>query len=159
MLKLLLISAWFLFHPVHVSITSLDYVPEKDLFKVFVRMYFDDFLLDYKLNNKTVSDADFSGNNPGTIELLQKYLSEKVIIKVNDRQLSGIINKYQNVDNEISMDLEFKAFRDPESITVKNLIMTGLYNDQLNMMIIRVNGFEQGIKLTSDQSEQTLNVK
>jgi hypothetical protein len=42
---------------------------------------------------------------------------------------------------------------------VKNLIMTGLYNDQANMIIVKINDFEQGVKLTSEATEQTFQIK
>jgi hypothetical protein len=35
MLKTLFFSIWFLFHPVHVTLTSIDYMPETDSFNVF----------------------------------------------------------------------------------------------------------------------------
>jgi hypothetical protein len=37
--------------------------------------------------------------------------------------------------------------------------MTELYADQANMMIIRVNDFEEGVKLTPEIREQTFNLK
>ena len=55
MLRTFFFQFGFFFHPVHVTLTSIDYVPEIDSFKVFVRMYFDDFLRDYKLDGKRYS--------------------------------------------------------------------------------------------------------
>jgi hypothetical protein len=37
--------------------------------------------------------------------------------------------------------------------------MTGLYSDQSNMIIVRINDFEEGVKLTSDLTEQTFKIK
>jgi hypothetical protein len=37
--------------------------------------------------------------------------------------------------------------------------MTGLYGDQANMIIVRADNFEEGVKLTSDITEQTFNIK
>jgi hypothetical protein len=38
------------------------------------------------------------------------------------------------------------------------LIMTSLYNDQSNMIIVRVNDFEEGVKLTSEKTEQSFKI-
>ena len=59
MFKALFISVWFLMHPVHVTLTSIDFVPDTGTYNVFVRMYFDDFLTDSKLNGNVVDDAEF----------------------------------------------------------------------------------------------------
>ena len=63
MLKPVIFSIWFLLHPVHVTITSIDYVPEIDSFKVFVRMYFDDFITDYKLTGVEINERNFHSDN------------------------------------------------------------------------------------------------
>ncbi|MBE3085942.1 MAG: hypothetical protein IMZ64_06970, partial [Bacteroidetes bacterium] len=127
MFKTLFFSIWLLFHPVHVTLTSIDYVPEMDSFKVFVRMYFDDFLRDNKLNGKEIQNKDFSIDNSSSRDVMEKYLGEKIIIKVNEKQLSGKLRDIKLADNEISMNLEYNAGKKPKTITVKNLIMTGLY--------------------------------
>ena len=159
MFKTLFFSIWFLFHPVHVTITSIDYVPEIDSFKVFIRMYFDDFLRDSKLNGTEIQDKDFSTKNSSSLNIMEKYLAEKVIIKVNEKQLSGKLQNMNLADNEISMNLEYGRGKNPRIVSVKNLIMTGLYNDMSNMIIVRINNFEEGFKLTSEMTEQTFKIK
>ena len=159
MFKTLFFSIWFLFHPVHVTITSIDYVPEIDSFKVFIRMYFDDFLRDSKLNGTEIQDKDFSTENSSSLNIMEKYLAEKVIIKVNEKQLSVKLQNMNLADNEISMNLEYGRGKNPRIVSVKNLIMTGLYNDMSNMIIVRINNFEEGFKLTSEMTEQTFKIK
>lgn len=159
MFKTLFFSIWLLFHPVHVTLTSIDYVPEMDSFKVFVRMYFDDFLRDNKLNGKEIQNKDFSTDNSSSRNVLEKYLAEKVIIEVNEKQLSGKLQDINLVDNEISMNLVYSTGKKPKTITVKNLIMTDLYSDQSNMIIVKISDFEEGVKLTADKTEQTFKIK
>ena len=67
--------------------------------------------------------------------------------------------KNKLTDNEVSMNLEYKAGKKPKIITVKNLIFTGLYNDMSNMIIVKINDFEEGVRLTSDLTEQTFKIK
>jgi len=146
---------WFLLHPVHVTLTSIDYVPELNSFKVFVRMYFDDFVRDYQLNGNVIQSKEFSTANVSSMNEMQKYLDEKVTLKVNEKQLSGKLKDMSLADNEISMSIEYDSGKKPASVTVKNLIMTRLYADMANMIILRINDFEEGFKLTSGMTEQT----
>jgi hypothetical protein len=160
MLKTLILSIGLLFHPVHVSLTSIDHIPGTDSLKVFVKMFYDDFLLDYKLfdsENESVKKMTASQQFPA--ELMNKYLDEKVNISVNNKQLRGKLLNLTLKDNEISMNLVYKSDKKPKTISVKNMIMTGLYNDQANMTLIRVDDFEEGVKLTPEQTEQTFNLK
>jgi len=157
MVKILALAISVIFHPVHVSLTSIEHVPGTDSVKVFVRMYFDDFLLDYKLFDKNVSYNYDTDNQLFPEEMLAKYLAEKLIISVNNKQIEGkLLNQVLAAqENEISANLVFLAVRKPEVIAVRNEIMTGLYDDQANMTIIRVSNFEEGVKLTPEKTEQT----
>jgi hypothetical protein len=159
MFRTLIISIWLAFHPVHVTLTSIDYVPERESFKVFVRMYFDDFLLDSKVNGEVFQKERFSGDDSVSVRFMEGYLRDKVVIKVNDNLLSARLLDMNMVDNEVSMNLEYDYGKKPKSITVKNLIMTGLYTDQANMVIVRIKDFEEGVKLTSELTEQTFKIK
>jgi hypothetical protein len=91
--------------------------------------------------------------------IMEKYLGEKIIIKVNEKQLSWKLQDMKLSDNEISMNLEYYTVKKPKTITVKSLIMTDLYSDQSNMIIVRINDFEKGVKLTADLTEQTFKIK
>jgi len=159
MFKTLYISLWLLLHPVHVTFTSIDFISGPGCFNVFVKMYFDDFLLDFKLNGGDIKSGDFSAFTSFSKDAMEKYLRDKLLIKVNEKLLSGKLQDMKVADNEISMNLEYKGGKNPETIIVKNLIMINLYPDQSNMIIVKVKDFEEGAKLTSDQTERTFKIK
>jgi len=158
MFRILIFSIWIAFHPVHVTLTSIDFNQEKESFKVFVRMYFDDFILDSKLKGEVIGKELFSGSDPASIKYMEKYLEENVVIKVNDNQLSARLIDMNLVDNEVSMNLNYDCGKKPKTITVKNLLMTSLYTDQANMVIVKIKDFEEGVKLTSELTEQTFKI-
>ena len=159
MLKCLVLSLWIVLHPVHVTLTSIDYVPESDSLKVFVKLYFDDFLLDLRLSGVSEKADDFSSDNPGSSAVLEDYLNRKLVLKVNNEQHSGKLIKSEIADNEIKLNLNYKLKRVPSEISVRNLIMVELYKDMSNLVIVRVKDFEEGIKLTSEITEKTFNMK
>jgi hypothetical protein len=159
MLKILTLSVWFALHPVHVTLTSIDLVGDSDSLKVFVRMYYDDFLLDYSLSGMTKPEDDSLADKTFPEELMNNYLDEKVNIIVNNKHLKGKLLSLKLEDNEISMNLLYRTEKKPKSITVRNLIMTGLYGDQANMTIIRINDFEEGVMLTPSKTEETFSLK
>ena len=158
MIKGLLISLWLIMHPVHVSLLSIDYVPEMVSFDVFIKVYFDDFLLDSGLESRDIENSDLSEMDSESAGLIGKYINEKVIIHVNKKQLSGRLTDIDLSDNELNMKLLLSYGKRIKTITVRNLIMTSLYEDQSNMIIVRVKGFEEGIKLTSDKTEETFRI-
>jgi hypothetical protein len=159
MIKTLFFSIWLITHPVHVSMLSLDYSAEKESFNAFLKVYFDDFLRDSGLSGDSQKTLMFSVNDPRVKDMIAKYVNDKVRISVNDKQLSGTVNDFNLADNELKMNLSFGSARKIKTVTVRNMILTTLYNDQANMIIIKVNDFEEGIKLTTDEPEQTFRIK
>ena len=160
MIKTISTFILIILHPVHVSLTSIDHVPGTNSLKVFVRMYFDDFLIDYRLNYTYDSIVvNSSQTNRFPEELMSKYLNDKINISVNNKQLKGKLLNMVLTDNEISSNLLFKTDKNPKSITIRNQIMTDLYNDQANMTIVRVSDFEEGVKLTPEKREQLFILK
>jgi hypothetical protein len=159
MFRAVFFSVWFLLHPVHVTLTSIDYVTEDDSFNVFVRMYFDDFVNDNRLEGIEIAENEFSPVSDSALKSMQRYLDGKIIIKVNDKKVNGTIQKMTLADNEISMNLRYGGNSKPRRVSVQNLIMTTLYSDMSNMILLRVESFEEGVKLTSEMTEKTFNLK
>lgn len=156
MLRILTFSILFLFHPVHVSITSIDYIHDMRAFRVYIRMYYDDFLLDCKANTGQVNN--FSATASSSKDLVNKYIREKVLIKADDNQLIPKLRDIKLKDNEINIYLDYPTGKKPGTVSVKNLIMTSLYGDQSNMVIVKVNEFEEGVKLSPDLMERTFEI-
>ncbi len=158
MLKLLIPVLWMVMHPVHVSLLSVDYVPRSESFYVFVRFYTDDFLNDTR-KFAGMDPVSLPVDRPEVRELITNYLSENIRIVVNDRELSGELDSLESSDLEISAGLTYFSGVKARNIRVRNSIMTGLYDDQANMTIIRIGEFERGVKLTPEQPEVTFNLK
>jgi hypothetical protein len=154
----ILFLIWFSFHPVHVTLTSIDYIPETNSFSGFIRFYLDDFLLDCTRHGYKIEQDGFVRKDPAAVKELEKYLNDKLIITVNKKEIIGSVKNIEIEDNEIDVKIVFGNGKDPEIISVKNLIMTDLYSDQANMLILKVADFEEGIKLTPDLTERTFKV-
>ncbi|MDX9812074.1 MAG: hypothetical protein RBU28_06785 [Bacteroidales bacterium] len=158
MLKLLIPALWMMMHPVHVSLLSVDYQPASESFRVFVRVYTDDFLLDSE-RFAGMDPVNLPVDRPEIRELIREYLADNIQIVINNRQLSGEIDSLGSSELEVSAGLVYFSGMKARNITVRNSIMTRLYDDQANMTIIRIGDFEKGVKLTPEQPEVTFNLK
>jgi hypothetical protein len=137
---------------------SIDYVPDQEIFKVFLRIYYDDFLLDSGINSAGQKNLDFSMNSPYTQEVMASYINNRITISINNKQIPAKLGEMNLSENELRMNWVFSSTRKVSSITVKNLVMTSLYSDQANMIIVKVNDFEKGVKLTAEETEKTFKI-
>jgi hypothetical protein len=159
MIKALAISLWLVMQPGHVTMTSIDYVQGTDSVKVSCRMEFDDFLKDLQTIDDDRNLRRFFSKQPFPSDLINQYFNSKVFIYLNDELLIGKLLSTSIDDNDINLNLFFRVRKKPKRITVRNMILTGWYTDQVNLMIIRIGNFEKGIKLTPEDNEETLIVK
>lgn len=159
MIRTLILLLWLVVvHPVHVSLLSIDYSPEQEGFNMFLRIYFDDFLLDSGIRSEDQKNLDFAGMSSFTREVMGKYISEKIGIFINNSMIQPEIADMNLSDNELRMNFFFDSGRNVNTITVKNLIMTSLYEDQANMIIVRMEDFEEGVKLTPGMTEKIFKI-
>ena len=93
MLKLFILSLWVAAHPVHVSLMSVAYNDKKDLFEVFVKLYYDDFVTDYwySVNDDQMFEPD--GKIDTAVILVKKYPNDKILIFADDIKLKGELTK------------------------------------------------------------------
>jgi len=154
MSKSLLLLSWFLFHPVHVTLTSVDYSPKEKNLSVFIKMYLDDFLLDAEQD-----EDNFLKDKSKSKKIIEDYINQKLIIRANNKTLTGKISNHEALEDEIKVYLQYKTSRKPKELLVRNLIMTELYNDQSNLIIIKIDNFEEGFKFTSEITEQVFKIE
>jgi hypothetical protein len=159
MLKALAISLWLITHTSHVTMTSIDYVQGTDSLKVSCSMQFDDFLKDLQTIDDDRNLIKIFSKQPFPTDLINMYFNSKVFIYVNKKLLIGKLLSANLTDNEIILKLIYKTDKKPKSLTVRNMILTGWYSDQSNLVIIKVINFEKGIKLTPEHNEETFSLK
>lgn len=152
-LHAIVIAAWLFSHPVHVTLTSIELVKGTDSLKVYLMMYHDDFLLDYQLAG---NQADLTGDVNPSVEQIVDYLNEKVKITLNNKVLKGKLIDMRIRNNEMHLNLLYKSVKKPVTFILSNRIMTELYSDQANMVIVKINGLEEGFKLTPELTERKI---
>lgn len=159
MLKLLLIAFWLVVHPVHVTLLSIEYSEEKKAFDAFLRVYYDDFMLDYQLLKGNTSVFNINGDKKEAITRLEGYLKERIQLLADKMPLDFTITDINLSDNELNIYLHYKSAGKAKVFTVKNAILADIYNDQSNLLIFRYGEFEEGVKLTPGKREHVFEIK
>lgn len=160
MLKTLIFTFLFTLHPVHVSLMSVEYDEGTESFRIFIKVFFDDFLADAGIIEITeVPDINIADYDKPDNKFTEEYFNDRVLISVNGRQVKGRLTETELSDGELNVKMLFDAGRKISDLTIRNQIMTDIFNDQANMVIVKVNDFEEGVKLTPQKTEQTFKIK
>ena len=160
MIKLIFIFVTsLLFHPVHVSVASLDYDEEKASFSLFLKLFSDDLEDDCRLMRNDpglqLYDADF---NPSR-EIIEEYLASRLLIEAGGKRLTAIVEEIEADERagEVRINVTFEYSGEGREFKIVNKIMTDLFDDQANLLIFRMGNYEEGFKFTPLLTEKIIN--
>lgn len=159
MLKIFILLLWFASHPEHVTLLSIGYSAEDKAFIGYLKIYYDDFIVDCKLFSGETPEPDMTGKKEAAIGITEKYLREKVQVFAGDVRLKGVVKDMNIEDGMLNINLVYSYSKKSKRFTVKNSILTDIYKDQSNLLIFSYGNFEEGIKLTSEKLQQDFKVK
>jgi hypothetical protein len=145
------------FHPVHVSLASLDYDKTGGKFSLFIKVYTDDLENDCRLMTEDPELLLYHNGFTPDADILKRYFDEKIIIEVDGDLLRGIIGEVSSDAEEVRVAIEYDYSGEAKSISVENRIMTDLFPDQANLLIIRIGDLEEGIKFTPEYTKYIIN--
>lgn len=143
------------FHPVHVSVTSIEFNEVQKSFSVSFKVFTDDFetILLNKYGVEIKIDED--PNPEEQIPYFNRYISDSFFFAVNDEGKMTPRFERKKI-NEDSVWL-FYSFTDHqqeiESATIHNAIMMDMFDDQVNLLIFKYLDFEQGYQFSTDKRD------
>ena len=147
-----------LLHPVHVSMSSMEYVPMEKGYKITVRMFSDDLLLDllslYQLPGEQVEDHTYTG--PG--DVYEDYINERLKIKINGRHCRTTLLESEKLEIETIMRFFLEHDGPADSVEISNTILTGIYMDQVNLFIYKDDNKEQAVRFTASHMNEIINL-
>ncbi len=135
------------FHPIHISVTNMDYNVGKQLFEVSFKIFWDDFEViiwrNYDVNLK-LTQQDESKDK----ELyFSKYIFDNFRIKANNNFLHGSLKKGEIKDKSIWLDFYFPCSSDIKKVEIENRIMMDMFDDQTNLLMFRFKEVEKAFTL------------
>jgi hypothetical protein len=138
---------------------SAEYSFEDKEFSVFVKVYYDDFLTDFKTLNGNPAAPDLSKPDLTSAGKISEYLSQRVQLLAGETEIPMEIVDFSLTDNELRVNLKCRLKKIEKVFTVKNTILADVYKDQTNLVIFNYGSFEEGVKLTPEKREYSFIVK
>ncbi|MBE0676382.1 MAG: hypothetical protein IH591_17135 [Bacteroidales bacterium] len=152
-----IISVLSLFHPVHVSLLSLDYDREKGGISLFLKVYSDDLENDCRLLTGDPDLQLYDNELLPSKSVVQKYLDERIVIEAGDEVLRSGLVRVESDGEEVKIFAAYNYNGTAKSFRIKNTVMKGLYDDQANLMIFKSGNMEEGYKFTPELTEIIIN--
>jgi|NGEPerStandDraft_6_1074524.scaffolds.fasta_scaffold06115_4 hypothetical protein len=160
MLKILTLPILIFLQQMPVTFTGIEYIQGTDSLKVSVRINYELFLRDYQ--QTIFDDLDLEvlrSFQPFPSDLANNYINSKINIYDDKKLIIGKLLKMEENDRDVRFSILYRVEKKLKSITVRNTILTGLYSNVENLIIIRSRNYESEIKLTPEHNEETFIIK
>jgi hypothetical protein len=137
-------------HKFYTSIYQINYVPQKKMIQITSRIFIDDLNEAIGKRYKTKCNIGTETETPQDEDAMQKYLSEKFILKVN-----GVSKPISFRSKEIEANVLICYFRitDIPKITkleIENSALIESFPEQQNIIQANITGEKQSLLLTSE---------
>jgi len=149
-------------HPVHVTVTNIDYISEKKEFVISMKVYIDDFETIVKHNYQVDLNLGKESELTNSSDYISKYVLENFALITNDIDKTKkrlVFSKKEIVDLSVWFYFTFKCKAKIENLEIKNSLMIDLYNDQTNLLIFTYFGFQQAIEYNNNRLLEKINLK
>ncbi len=159
-LLLLSLPGFFAFktaHKFYVSVTEIEHNQKAESLQVISRVFIDDFenVLNLRYNEDLTLDS--RDETVGAEEFLKKYLEKKIYIEVNGKV--AVINylgkEYEN--DMLIFYLEAPGIKNVKNVLVRNHVLMDLFEEQKNLVHVKVKGATKSMVLVTGRDENTLN--
>jgi len=157
LILLLPLLAYTTAHKFYVTVTQIEFIKEKQTVQIISRIFIDDFeaLIRQRYDEDITLDA--SKEETQIDFYIEKYLKEKIQIKINDsiRNLVFIGKEYE--DDIIYCYLEIENVTAIKSFEITNQILFDLFEEQQNIVKTKINSKNKSFILISQNDMGVLN--
>lgn len=160
-MKLFLISLFcilqlqFTSHKFYVSVTDIEYITDTQSLQIISRVFADDFedVLEKRYQQPMVLLPTNETENVN--QLISRYINQKLVVSINNQPvvLNFLGKKYE--DDRIYLFLEVEKLPPFNEISIENLVLTDLFEEQKNLVHFKNNDKIKSAVLTKGNSTHT----
>ncbi|APS39052.1 MULTISPECIES: DUF6702 family protein [Salegentibacter] len=143
-------------HEFYLSVTEIEYNNEEQSLQIITRVFIDDF--QNVLNERFDADIQLSqeAEEGAVTEHISKYLNQKLRLKIDGEELQlNYLGKEYDAD-QLVLYIEVENVAAFDEIEVTNEILTDLFDDQKNVVHVKVNNKTKSLLLMRQQETEKL---
>jgi len=152
--QFLVIFFSFLFHPVHVSLTNIEYNSTQKTYEITLKFFKDDF--NKIIEKKWSTSINMNDSSSSVVEekAILSYFSNHLKISALKKDFSAQdLIKKQVDEYSVWYYLQIPSKRLPQKIQIVNTLMLDLYSDQTNLVIVKVGEKEWSQMYSKSETE------
>lgn len=149
---LLLWYAALALHPLHITITNIDYNKSKGQIEVSIKIFKDDFEWVLSQQSKKKVNLDDEQNQRENDSIISRYVEENFKLEMEGRKMKLTLKDKLIEDDAVWLNYSVENKLKGGNLKVDNRLLTKIYNDQKNLVIVTFDSQQKGFTLSKDES-------
>lgn len=151
----ILFTLSLLFHPLHISVTEIEYNDKVKALQIVSRIFVDDLETAIRAEKES-PNLDILNPKEGqdTEALLVEYLEKHLIISLDGRKQKMNFLGYEEESFAFVCYIEIEKVTGFKLLEVENTIITDAYKDQSNLVHVTYNGPVKSARLMKDKPKE-----
>lgn len=136
-------------HPIHVSVTEIEFDKKDQALEIMMRVFIDDFELTLR-NERGTPNLDILNPPPGTSvdQLAESYLKDHFRISLDQRLQKTTYLGHEREGEAFIFYIEVSNVKTWKTITIHNDIIMSTYGDQSNIVHVFSGDDVKSLRLT-----------
>lgn len=144
-----LFALWISLHPIHVSVTEIEFDEKDHALEIMMRVFIDDLELSLR-NQLNQPELDLLNPSQGTTtdELANKYIKQHFSVSLDGKQQKTSYLGHEREGEALIFYIEVKDVSKWKTISVRNAVIMATHEDQSNIVHVYVGERVKSLRLT-----------
>jgi hypothetical protein len=139
------------FHPLHISVSEIEYAEKEKMLKIMMRVFVDDFeqAMGQRLNKPDLDIRQLE-NGMTVDKIAGEYLKEHFKISLDGKIQNTVFLGHEEESEAFIFYVEVKNVKKWKTIQISDDLMTEMFEDQSNIVHVSINDKIKSLRLTKD---------
>ncbi|MBK7649712.1 MAG: hypothetical protein IPJ20_01755 [Flammeovirgaceae bacterium] len=153
----LLYTFYLLLHPIHLSVSEINYSEKDKALQITSRIFLDDLELSIRNQlNQPELDLLQPGPSQTTEQLISDYVLKRFSVKLDGKLQKVNFLGFEREDPAVICYIEIENVKKFSTIEVKNEVIMEIHDDQSNLVHVTYKEPVKSMRLTRDKSSGIL---
>ncbi|HRJ29351.1 MAG TPA: hypothetical protein PLV21_00675 [Cyclobacteriaceae bacterium] len=152
-----LLSLWAPAHPIHISVTEIEFDEKEKELEIVMRIFADDLETSIrKARNEPELDLLHPPTNTTTDELAKEYILKRFQVTLGDKvqRLNYLGSEFDG--EALVFYIQVSQVKNFKAVTIMNSVILETYDDQSNIVHVTVSGKTKSLRLMRNNPSGTL---
>lgn len=144
-------------HPLYIAVAEIDYNSKDKFATLLCKTFSDDLELALQKQYHKIENFDTPENIKILSSEMEDYVKNHLQLTINGKGVNFVFTNFKKEDNAVSIYFRINNIHDIKRFEVTDTIFYELYDKQIQIVYITVNGNRKSNRITNPESKVAFN--